>query len=255
MIWKISPVDVLSDNIENIVFILRRRLYSQIFKEKFAQTIELLSMRENAPKLYLRFLEKLVFYNVLLEYLNAKLNMPEEDTRLLKTGIIEVKTKYRTAIIKIQRPIIFLYEMALLGAYNTARLVDPYSKVPIKMLLASIFYDMFIYKLKRIRHLLETGKVQDAKKMIDTILEIDAKNIFNTIVPLDSLIKESVKIEDLDKKEVLKAAAIKNIYLYKEISDDELRNYTLYKLGEAISYLKNTIEKIKEENIKEAKLK
>ncbi|MEM1724310.1 MAG: hypothetical protein QXI77_01075 [Nanopusillaceae archaeon] len=250
MIWKVSPVDVLADNIENIVFILRRRLYSQIFKEKFAQTIDLLSMKENAPKLYLRFLEKQVFYNVLLEYLNAKLHLPEEDTRLLKTGIIETKTKYRTAIIKIQRPIIFLYEMALLGAYTTARMVNPFSSVPIKMLLASIYYDIFIYKLKRIRHMLETGKVAEAKKMIDTILEIDAKNIFNTIVPLDSLIKESVKIEDLDKKEVLKAAAIKNISLYKEIADEELRNYVLYKLGEAISYLKNTIEEIKEKEAK-----
>lgn len=258
MLWKFSPVDVLGERLDDLYYLLKRKAIEGTYTDEIVDIILKLANYEAIPNLYYKFIESLITYNILLEYINTKYGT-YEDAKFLTLQKIEVKTKRGTTMIKINRPITFLLEIAILGTYVTSRLVNPYAASQLKAVLASLFYDMFIYKLKKIKELLNEGKVEEAKKMIDFILEVDYNNIFNQIVPLPSLI-EFVNIEKIKHDSEIKTKINKELtgrkpkellyifpYLAKAVKEDEMVSYTAKKLLEATQAFKSSLESIKKQ--------
>jgi len=235
-------IDLFDEFISGFYFSLKYSKYKSILNKYLRDNVDILASSEELDKIYTDLVKYSVYYDLISNYLYA---LSLKDKSLADTNVkylVFGKNKAKL-VIKSRSITTFLLLSALTGSYVYSRLINPYATMQIKAILAGLYYDILLNKVKLAKEALDRGDVEEAKHILENILEIDSKNIFNTVVPLPDLI-EYVKI---NKEGSIKSAEefyIKS--MYGEVPLILLRAYlpVVYSLTDERD-IKELIERIK----------
>jgi len=235
-------IDLFDEFISGFYFSLKYSKYKSILNKYLRDNVDMLASSEELDKIYTDLIKYSVYYDLIANYLYA-LSLKDkslEDTNVKYLVLGKNKAKL---IVKSRSITTFLLLSALIGSYVYSRLVNPYATMQIKAILAGLYYDILLNKVRLAKEALDRGDVDEAKHILENILEIDSKNVFNTVVPLPDLI-EYVKINKESSIKSVEEFYIKS--MYGEVPLILLRAYlpVVYSLTDERD-MKELIERIK----------
>lgn len=203
-------IDLFDEFISGFYFSLKHSKYKSILNKYLRDYVDTLASSEELDKIYTDLIKYSVYYDLISNYLYA---LSLKDKKLEDTNIkylVFGKNKAKL-IVKSRSITTFLLLSALTGSYVYSRLINPYATMQIKAILASLYYDIMLNKVKMAKEALDMGNVEEAKNILENILEVDSKNVFNTVIPLPDLI-EYVKLNKESKIKSAEEFYIKSIY-------------------------------------------
>jgi len=203
-------LDLFDEFIDGFYFSLKYSKYKSILNKYLRDRVDVLASSEELDKIYTDLVKYSVYYDLISNYLYA-LSLKDKDLSDTNIKYFVFGKNKAKLIIKSRSVTTFLLLSALTGSYIYSRLVNPYATMQIKAILASLYYDMLLNKVRLAKEALDMGNIEEAKNILENILEIDSKNLFNTVVPLPDLI-EYIKVNKENKIKSAEEFYIKSIY-------------------------------------------